>query len=220
MNQTYKELREDALATLLAQPDVYLLIEKVTSVLREEQLLLSNFYINNLSGKRSEFINGSIIPISLSALQEEVCLMLGRLLDEFITDISTNFLVFNTMVAFGRNCYQPNISFYRKDKIFSIETLPVLPPPNLVVEVLGPSTQLSNRIIKFIDYQAHKVEEYWIVDPQNHTIEQYHLVEGEYVLILKSSQGFVESFVINGFKIPVVAIFSEAENLKALQNLL
>ncbi|MCF0051323.1 Uma2 family endonuclease [Dyadobacter sp. LJ53] len=157
---------------------------------------------------------------SSSSSQEAVGLFLARLLDEFIIDISTSFLIFDAMVAFTRNCYRPNICFYRKEKTLFIESLPVLPPPNFVVEILGSSTQVSHRILKFLDYQAHKIEEYWIVDPENQTIEQYHLVDDEYNLILKSSQGHIESFVIEGFKIPIAAMFNEAENLKALQNFL
>jgi Uma2 family endonuclease len=220
MNQNHKELREDAVAILLAQPDVNLIIEKIYSTLKEEQLSLYNFYITNLSGEKSEFINGSIRPISSSPRQEEVCLFFTRLLDEFLTDISVSYLACGSMTAFTRNCYRPDISFYNKKKTSFFDNLPVLPPPNLIIEVLNPFSESVDRILKLNDYQAHQVEEYWIADPEKQTIEQYHLVGEEYVLVLKSSQGFVESFVVKDFKMPIIAFFNEAENLKAFQSLL
>jgi hypothetical protein len=50
-------------------------------------------------------------------------------------------------------------------------------------------------------------------------LEQYHLEGAEYSLVLKSAEGLVKSFVINGFQISIRAIFDEAENLKAIQGL-
>ncbi len=39
------------------------------------------------------------------------------------------------------------------------------PAPDLIVEVLSESTEANDRGIKFEDYAAHGVVEYWIVDP-------------------------------------------------------
>ena len=92
----------------------------------------------------------------------------------------------------------------------------LFPAPDLVIEILSDSTESRDRGVKFKDYQAHKIEEYWIIDPERQTIEQYYLKNNIYELILKSSQGFVKSFVVNGFQIPIQAIFDEAENLKTI----
>lgn len=50
--------------------------------------------------------------------------------------------------------------------------------PDLVVEVLSPSTAKTDRMHKKAVYGACGVREYWIVDPKNRTIEQY-LPQGE-----------------------------------------
>lgn len=47
--------------------------------------------------------------------------------------------------------------------------------PDLVVEVLSPSTAKNDRLIKFNSYEKAGVKEYWIVDPYNQTIEVYLL---------------------------------------------
>jgi len=50
--------------------------------------------------------------------------------------------------------------------------------PDLVVEVLSPSTARYDRGRKKDVYEQCGVKEYWIVDPANKTVEQYLLQEG------------------------------------------
>ena len=45
--------------------------------------------------------------------------------------------------------------------------------PTMVIEVLSPSTAKRDRGDKFDCYQAHGVEELWLVNPEYETIEQY-----------------------------------------------
>ncbi len=54
--------------------------------------------------------------------------------------------------------------------------------PDLVVEILSPSTSKNDRTKKFQKYAEYGVKEYWIVDPKNKLVEVYHLVEGKFVL--------------------------------------
>lgn len=51
--------------------------------------------------------------------------------------------------------------------------------PDLVVEVLSPSTAKNDRIGKKKVYEACGVGEYWLVDPENRTIEQYLPQDGK-----------------------------------------
>ena len=53
--------------------------------------------------------------------------------------------------------------------------------PDLVVEVLSPSTMTRDRGIKKDVYEKAGVREYWIVDPVSQSIEVYHLKEGRLV---------------------------------------
>lgn len=47
--------------------------------------------------------------------------------------------------------------------------------PDLVIEVLSPSTARNDRSIKFNSYEKAGVKEYWIVDPANMFVEVYEL---------------------------------------------
>ena len=54
--------------------------------------------------------------------------------------------------------------------------------PNLVVEVLSPSTTRNDRWYKKNVYETAGVAEYWIVDGANKTVEVYLLKDGKYCL--------------------------------------
>ena len=54
--------------------------------------------------------------------------------------------------------------------------------PDLVLEVLSPSTARYDRGRKKDIYEACGVREYWIADPANKTLEQYVLMDGKLLL--------------------------------------
>ena len=64
-----------------------------------------------------------------------------------------------------------------------IKSRGVFGAPDLVVEVLSPSTAKNDRWQKARTYAAHGVPEYWIVDPMNQTVEVYALQDGQYTLL-------------------------------------
>jgi len=95
------------------------------------------------------------------------------------------------------------------------------PIPDLAVEVLSDSTAARDRGVKFEDYAAHGVAEYWIVDPEQAILEQYLPgPTGDYALRLKSSSGTVSSVAVPGFVMEIEAFFDSAKNLAALRRLM
>ncbi|MEK4008271.1 Uma2 family endonuclease [Paenibacillus sp. FSL H3-0333] len=80
--------------------------------------------------------------------------------------------------------------------------------PNLIIEVLSPSTALKDFNEKFNLYQKYGVQEYWIVDPGNRTVHVYTLLYGVYqVRDLYSEQDSVRSNVFRDFQIPLGKLF-------------
>jgi Uma2 family endonuclease len=82
------------------------------------------------------------------------------------------------------------------------------PAPDFIIEIISPSTEKIDREIKFADYAAHGVGEYWIVDPENQSVEQYLLENNNYLLNVKlQAEGTVHSKMIEGFALDVKSIF-------------
>ena len=52
--------------------------------------------------------------------------------------------------------------------------------PDLVVEILSPSTKQYDCLVKYKLYQQAGIQEYWIVDPDKKLVLVYTLVEGQY----------------------------------------
>jgi len=52
--------------------------------------------------------------------------------------------------------------------------------PDLVIEILSPSTTRRDREAKFRLYERFGVREYWLVDPEAQLIEVYRLVNGKF----------------------------------------
>ena len=53
--------------------------------------------------------------------------------------------------------------------------------PDMVIEILSPSTASKDRVLKFNLYQRAGVREYWIVDPESKTLSAHVLTDGRYM---------------------------------------
>ena len=53
--------------------------------------------------------------------------------------------------------------------------------PDMVIEILSPSTRRHDRLTKFNLYQQAGVREYWIVDPNNQDVQSFVLEDGRYL---------------------------------------
>lgn len=125
-----------------------------------------------------------------------------------------------SLAEFPRNDFAPDVCYWKRAKAKLIDPdMLIYPIPDFVVEVLSPSTERRDRGVKFRDYEANGVAEYWIIDPVARSIEQYVLRDGRYDLIGKFTKGTIRSHVIKGFAMPVKAAFDEAENYAAMSRL-
>lgn len=79
-----------------------------------------------------------------------------------------------------RNIYEPDVLYLLPDSRCKVEEKRLTGPPDLVVEVLSPSTAKYDRDQKFQAYERHEVSEYWIVDPHHRYLEAWTLQDGAY----------------------------------------
>ncbi|WP_229201827.1 Uma2 family endonuclease [Arsenicibacter rosenii] len=191
-------------------------MQEVQVLLNEERAKRVAFYNAIDESMKVEFINGEIIMHSpVKKAHNEATKFLSELLDLYARKHKLGFVgIEKIMTALTRNDYEPDICFFKKEKADSfVPAQTLFPAPDLVVEVLSEGTAKRDRGIKFYDYEAHGIEEYWIIDPDAQTIEQYHLVNNAYELILKASEGTIKSFALTGFQIPIRAVFDDGANM-------
>jgi Uma2 family endonuclease len=104
--------------------------------------------------------------------------------------------------------YQPDLIFIRADRAKGLRKDKLRIVPDLVVEVLSPSTAYYDFTRKKEMYCARGVEEYWIVDPEAETIEVMIKQEEIYRTerLLHNSE-ILESTMFSGFSMKVEDIF-------------
>lgn len=71
------------------------------------------------------------------------------------------------------NIFQPDILFIHKDNASIIGEKMIEGAPDLVVEVLSPSSAYHDLRTKFRIYEQAGVQEYWIVDPERKSVEVF-----------------------------------------------
>ncbi|MGH9947043.1 MAG: Uma2 family endonuclease [Pyrinomonadaceae bacterium] len=207
----------------MEMPNAVLFARKLDAALKAEKKKREHFYEIIDENKKMEFINGEIIFQSPVKLQHNsVTIRLVTLLSTYVSKKSLGYVgVEKILISLTRNDYEPDICFFYITKSVNFKPKQMqFPAPDLVAEVLSESTEIHDRETKFQDYAAHGVSEYWIVDPENETAEQYMLRNEEYELVLKAKDGMIESVAVDGFAIPIKAIFNESENLAVMKSLI
>lgn len=80
--------------------------------------------------------------------------------------------------------------------------------PDMIIEVLSPSSVKLDRWIKYQLYEKAGVKEYWLVDPNNESVE-VHLLVGEHYQFqgVFTKEDTVSVIVLNDMKINLEAVF-------------
>jgi Uma2 family endonuclease len=208
------------LEALIESPDLPQKLEAAQRVLTQERKLRERFYDEMREDQKIEFINGEVIMQSPAKLRHiEVSDSLHFLLTFYVKHRDLGLVAHEKLlVSLSRNDYEPDVSFFRKEKAaaFTPEQMQ-FPAPDFIAEVLSPSTERFDRRTKKRDYALHGVGEYWLIDPEAQTIEQ-HTLDGEDYRLLGVWKGDdpVASTAMEGFCIPARAIFERQANLEAL----
>ncbi len=211
------------LEQLLEEPTLLQTVATLFERLDTERELREQFRDEVQPDWSAEFINGRVVVRSPTLNRELRCNgRLRNLLDTFVTKNRLGHVVTGKFLCgFPRNDYEPDVAFYGPDKSATIDLdTGLFPVPDFICEVLSDSTEKRDRGIKFRDYEAHGVAEYWIIDPRSEVLEQYVITPDGYDLRLKSGTGESLSHAVPSFRIPIRSLFDVAENLRTLQNIL
>lgn len=122
-------------------------------------------------GNRYEVIDGALYIVAPpTPRHEQIRATLAELLRPFVTKHHLG------DVREGRPAFAPNDDLVEPDLIVSRTPRPIpdrweeMPLPVLVVEILSPSTERHDRVVKRDFYRRSQVPEYWIVDGEARSI--------------------------------------------------
>jgi Uma2 family endonuclease len=139
--------------------------------------------------RQMELVDGEVFvtPGPNTAHQRTVRKLL-RALDEFVEegDLGEIFIAPYDVVFSKWTALEPDLIFIRKDRSGVITDANVQGAPDLVIEVLSPSTRRHDRERKLRVYEEAGVPELWYLDPAERTAEILELgPNGRYSVAVK-----------------------------------
>lgn len=171
----------------------------------EDYLTLPN------DGKKYQIIGGNLYmsppPI---VYHQTVSRNLEFILWEFVKKHSMGDIFFAPIgVVFDNtNVVEPDIIYISNEKMGIKKEKAIFGAPDLIIEILSPSTLKVDVLLKKTLYQRFGVREYWMIDPKKKKVEVYFLEEGQYILQgIFSQQDTVEVKTIQGLKVDLADVF-------------
>jgi Uma2 family endonuclease len=195
------------------------IIKNVTaSVIKARKNLTYADYLKIDDGQRYELIEGELfLTPSPGFWHQHIAANIESFLRNYVEKQNLG-LVLDApfdVVPTDNVVLQPDVLYLSRERFGLLTENCLKGMPELVVEVLSPSSGKRDRLQKSRLYLRYGVKEYWVVDPAAQTIEIFS--EGEKGWLLAGAYGpedLLTSPLLNGFEVPVAEIFSRPEGLE------
>ena len=165
-------------------------------------------------GKRREIMDGELYVTAAPNLKHQaVAVNLVTCIKLFLDRerLGRVFVAPTDVVLSDVDVVEPDILFVSKERIDRLAENNIQGAPDLVVEILSPSTRRTDERIKLKRYEQFDVREYWIVDPELEIVKIYRRgAKGslERVAELAQESGdALTSPLLPGLTIPLAKIF-------------
>ena len=168
-------------------------------------------YRNTPEDERYELLDGGLVMAATPNIaHQRVCGRLGRRLAEFVEEMGLGevFRAPTDVMLSDTDVVQPDILLISKGRADIITADNVQGAPDLVVEVLSPTTARRDWRVKLDLYSKHGVQEFWLADPQTEIV--WVLVPNEGSLKIANIYGegdTLTSPTLEGFTLGLDEIF-------------
>jgi Uma2 family endonuclease len=133
-------------------------------------------------GHRYELIEGALIVTPAPGAAHQTCVLeLAVLLRSAMSPEHLVLLAPLDWVAGPQTLLQPDVLVARRADVAATGDKRLERPPLLVVEVASPSTQMVDRGLKRLAFEAAGVPVYWLVDPHEPSLTVLRLRDAFYV---------------------------------------
>ncbi|HYV93886.1 MAG TPA: Uma2 family endonuclease [Chitinophagales bacterium] len=178
-----------------------------TLVEPKEKVWTADEYLKTPEGVIFTIIDGKqyIMP-SPFALHQDTLLELVLLISNHIKKHKSGHVYiapFDVILA-SKNVVQPDLIFISNENKGILQRGRIFGSPDVLIEIISPTSVNMDRVIKMKKYLQFKVPEYWIIDPVKRTVEIFCLENNGYNLhSIAVHKGKVESKRIKGFKVKI-----------------
>jgi len=164
-------------------------------------------------GRRYEIIKRVLYATATPTFDHQytVTRLLVRL-DNFVTERQLGVVLvapFEVQLPNVAYPVQPDVLFVASERVPQPGATSLSGAPDLIIEVLSPSTARTDRLVKFGAYERAGVREYWLVDPRTRSVEVYSLSQdGTYEMAGQYTPGdLVSSTLLSDLALPVDDLF-------------
>lgn len=183
-------------------------------VITEKQRWTYNDYLRIDDNKRYEIYRGGLIMVPAPNLWHQMYLRnLEYLMWSYVkkNNMGEVLIAPVDVILAEDDVYQPDIIFVSIERLDIMKDIRgIFGAPDLVVEIISPSTSIYDMIEKREVYEEYGVKEFWLVNPDEKAIEIFALKEGLYKRhSFARKDGVVNSEVIKGFSVNLKDVFEE-----------
>ncbi|MCY4652538.1 MAG: Uma2 family endonuclease [Dehalococcoidia bacterium] len=173
-------------------------------------------YAKTPEGERYELLDGELIALSSPDMaHQRLKSHLGATIWEYVSDAELGEVYMSpTDVYFSdTDAVQPDILFFFKDRSYIRTGKNIRGAPDLVVEILSPSTSANDWGYKRDLYAKHGVKEYWLVDPYAKQGMGMLLKDGGYEIVaVYREDDTLRSPMLERFELDLGRVFDEVFN--------
>jgi Uma2 family endonuclease len=158
-----------------------------------------------------QFINGEVIIMAAPTLAHQKAIRrLLQYLGNFVDTYSLGELYGSPVDVYfsEKNYFEPDLVFVSNDRAHILTEKNIQGAPDLVVEVLSPSTGYYDLSHKKAIYEQEGVREYWLVYPNELRVEVLQNTDNGFIVLNQARKtGVVRSAVLEGFTLEIAEIF-------------
>ena len=164
-------------------------------------------------GPRYELIAGELIKMPApSPLHQAVQVALASFLFAFVMQRRLGRVYVSPLdIQFPGIVVQPDIAYVSNERADVITDRRIVGAPDLVIEILSPSTRRHDLTTKREVYRLEGVRECWMIDLESRSATVWALVGNRYVEQRPDEQGQFASTILPGFAVDVAAAIAAVE---------
>jgi len=191
-------------------PDFYD-VTTIENLITKKERYTYEDYAKLPEGAPYQLIRGELIMNPApTTIHQRISRKLAYIIESFLENKDLGELFYAPLDVFLNNIdvYQPDILFVSKKREKIIGDKKIEGAPDIVIEILSPSTACYDMREKYAVYEKHGVREYWLVDSKLKKVEIFENIGNKFELNNEAeADGSVFSKVLDGLKIFLNDIF-------------
>lgn len=168
-------------------------------------------YLQIEDNNRYEIYKGELIMVAAPTSWHQMYLRnLEHLMWTYVKEkgLGQVFIAPIDVIFAENNVYQPDIIFVSKERRDIIKERGIFGPPDLIVEIISPSTAIYDAVDKKEVYEGYRVKEFWLVNADEKALEIFALKDDIFNRhSFARKKGIVNSKIIEGLIVDLEDIF-------------